>query len=142
MWRCRDLVMWRCRCRDVRCGDVAMWRCRCVMWRCGDVAMWRCGDVAMWRRIFKVCAVIRTRPNGPTPANQLLDSSSSSASNYRAAGRARSKKEFTSKLGIANEEADETVYWLDYIANTGLGNGLDLLPLQRKRKSCEQSSPR
>ena len=85
-------------------------------------------------QVFELCAVIRTRPNGQTPANQLLDCSSSSASNYRAAGRARSKKEFTSKLGIANEEADETVYWLDYIANTALGRGLDLLPLQREAK--------
>jgi four helix bundle protein len=69
-----------------------------------------------------------------TPANQLLDASSSAAANYRAAGRARSKKEFTAKLGIANEEADETVYWLDYIVNTGLEHGLDLPPLQKEAR--------
>jgi four helix bundle protein len=77
---------------------------------------------------------VRTRINRPTPADQLLDASSSTAANYRAAGRARSPKEFKAKLGLANGEADETVYWLDFIANTNLGAGLDLLPLQRAAK--------
>lgn len=83
-------------------------------------------------QIFKVCEVVRTRPNGKNPADQLLDALSSAAANYRAAGRGRSPKEFKAKLGIANEEADETVFWLDYIANTGLGKELDLLPLQKE----------
>jgi four helix bundle protein len=46
---------------------------------------------------------------------QLLRSSSGAAANYRSAGRARSRKEFIAKLGVVNEEADETVYWLEYI---------------------------
>jgi four helix bundle protein len=83
-------------------------------------------------RLFKICMVVRTRPNGKTAADQLLDASSSAAANYRAAGRGRSPKEFKAKLGVANEEADETVFWLDYIANTGLGKGLDLMPLQKE----------
>jgi len=42
------------------------------------------------------------------------------AANYRAAGRARSKAEFISKLGIVVEEADETVFWLEFLADTGI----------------------
>jgi four helix bundle protein len=42
------------------------------------------------------------------------------AANYRAAGRARSKAEFIAKLGIVVEEADETVFWLELLAESGL----------------------
>ena len=37
------------------------------------------------------------------------------AANYRACGRARSDKEFCSKLGIVVEEADESQLWLDFL---------------------------
>jgi four helix bundle protein len=40
--------------------------------------------------------------------------------NYRAACRARSKAEFIAKLGIVLEEADESVFWLELIEETGL----------------------
>lgn len=60
---------------------------------------------------------------------QLIDCSASMAANYRAACRARSRAEFISKLGTVVEESDESVYWLEYIARTGMMfNGLgDLL---------------
>jgi lipoic acid synthetase len=44
------------------------------------------------------------------------------AANYRPAGRALSSKEFVAKLGLANEEADEAVYWLEFMAACGLTN--------------------
>jgi four helix bundle protein len=49
---------------------------------------------------------------------------------YRAACRARSKLEFVSKLGIVIEEADESVYWLEIIVDSGMlrkGQVSDLL---------------
>ena len=51
---------------------------------------------------------------------QLIKCSASMAANYRAACRARSRAEFIAKLGTVNEESDETVYWLEYVARTGL----------------------
>lgn len=51
---------------------------------------------------------------------QILRSATSMAANYRAAGRARSKAEFIAKLGIVVEEADETVFWLELLAESGL----------------------
>ena len=48
-------------------------------------------------------------------ANQLIRSSSSVSANYRAVCRARSDKEFISKLEIVIEEADETLFWLELI---------------------------
>jgi four helix bundle protein len=51
---------------------------------------------------------------------QFLRSGTSVAANYRAASRARSKAEFISKLGIVLEEADETLFWLDLLVDSGL----------------------
>ena len=50
--------------------------------------------------------------------NQLGRSASSIASNYRAACRSRSHNEFISKIGIVEEEADESIFWLDICADT------------------------
>ena len=51
---------------------------------------------------------------------QLVRSGTSVGANYRAACRARSKKEFSAKIGIVVEEADETVYWLELLMQSGL----------------------
>lgn len=48
-------------------------------------------------------------------AYQLGRSASSVAANYRAACRARSNKEFYSKMSVTTEEADETVFWLEVL---------------------------
>jgi len=45
------------------------------------------------------------------------------AANYRAACRARSKAEFLANLGIVVEEADETVFWLELLIETGIATG-------------------
>ena len=51
---------------------------------------------------------------------QVLRSATSIAANYRAAGRGRSKAEFAAKIGIVIEEADETVLWLELLAESGI----------------------
>ena len=52
---------------------------------------------------------------------QLLRAGTSVAANYRSAGRARSRKEFVAKLGIVEEEADESHFWLELLAEARLG---------------------
>ncbi len=52
--------------------------------------------------------------------DQLLRAATSVAANYRAAGRARSKAEFIAKLGTVQEEADESVFWLEMVIEGGL----------------------
>jgi four helix bundle protein len=47
--------------------------------------------------------------------NQLVRSATSVGANYRAACRARSDKEFISKLNIVLEEVDECCFWLEII---------------------------
>ena len=52
--------------------------------------------------------------------NQLLRSGTSVGANYRAACRARSRREFIAKMGSVEEEADESEYWLELAADCGL----------------------
>jgi four helix bundle protein len=52
--------------------------------------------------------------------NQILRSATGVAANYRAAGRSRSKAEFLAKIGVVVEEADETVFWLEMLADSGI----------------------
>jgi four helix bundle protein len=70
------------------------------------------------RFALDVCALIRHLPHdepGPTVKRQLAKSSTGLAFNYRASCRARSHAEFTSKISVAAEEADETQGWLEFI---------------------------
>ncbi len=46
---------------------------------------------------------------------QLIRSATSVAANYRSCSRARSKADFVNKLGIVEEEADETLFWLEML---------------------------
>ena len=40
--------------------------------------------------------------------------------NYRAACRAKSEADMIAKLGIVEEESDETLYWLELLIESGL----------------------
>ena len=51
---------------------------------------------------------------------QLLRSATSVAANYRAACRARSNPEYYSKISIVIEEADETMFWLEMLWESGI----------------------
>jgi len=67
---------------------------------------------------LRVLNLIEHLPNtigGRVLANQLARKATSVGANYRAACRARSRAEFASKLGTVDEEADESLYWLELI---------------------------
>jgi four helix bundle protein len=51
---------------------------------------------------------------------QLMKSASSVAANYNSATRGRSEAEYYSKLCIVVEESDETIFWLDFLAEVGI----------------------
>ncbi|MBZ5564562.1 MAG: four helix bundle protein [Acidobacteriia bacterium] len=71
-------------------------------------------------RIYKLFRSLPKSDDGRILGRQLLRSGTSVAANYRAVCRARSRDEFVSKMGIVIEEADETVFWLEFLADTGL----------------------
>ena len=52
--------------------------------------------------------------------NQLLRCGTSVGANYRAACRARSQADFIAKMGIVEEEADESIYWMELLASAGM----------------------
>lgn len=64
-------------------------------------------------------ALPRTR-SGNVIGNQVLRSATGMAANYRAAGRSRSKAEFVAKIVVVIEEADETVFWLEMLRDSGI----------------------
>lgn len=51
---------------------------------------------------------------------QLIKAATSVAANYRAACRARSEKEFYAKLSIVVEEADESIFWMEILNDSGI----------------------
>ncbi|OKL39691.1 four helix bundle protein [Pontibacter flavimaris] len=63
---------------------------------------------------------------------QLLRSATSVAANYRAACRARSSAEFYSKLSIVIEEADETLFWLELLSESGTTTEAKVAELKRE----------
>ena len=67
---------------------------------------------------------------GPTVKRQLAKSATSIAANYRAACRARSHAEFTARIGTVAEEADESSFWLEFIAAARMVSTPELAQLQ------------
>lgn len=53
---------------------------------------------------------------------QLIRCSTSVAANYRAACLGQSKKAFIAKLGIVIEEADECIFWIEFLRDENLDN--------------------
>jgi four helix bundle protein len=70
--------------------------------------------------VIKMCELLIDTPATRSISDQLLDSAGSADSNYRAACKARSKKEFIAKMGVAAEEADESVGWLTALRDAAL----------------------
>ena len=71
-------------------------------------------------RIMKLADALPNTVSGRVVAGQIVRSGTSVGANYRAACRAKSKADFINKINIVLEEADETAYWLELIAEGGL----------------------
>ncbi|WP_239021985.1 four helix bundle protein [Pontimicrobium aquaticum] len=71
-----------------------------------------------------ICFCDSLKPNKASSVitYQLVKSATSTGANYRAACRARSKREFFSKICIVVEEADESEFWLEVIKDTALSS--------------------
>ena len=67
---------------------------------------------------LRTIKLIESLPNTKTAdviGKQLLRSATSVGANYRAASRAKSNADFISKMGIVEEEADESLYWMELL---------------------------
>jgi four helix bundle protein len=67
------------------------------------------------KEIIILCRKLPNNREGRLIGDQIFRSGTSIAANYRSACRARSKADFISKLSIVEEEADETLFWLEVI---------------------------
>jgi four helix bundle protein len=72
------------------------------------------------KNIILLCRNLPNNREGRLIGDQMFRSGTSVAANYRAACRGRSKAEFVSKLAIVEEEADETMFWLEVINEMGI----------------------
>ncbi|MCK4678078.1 MAG: four helix bundle protein [Bacteroidales bacterium] len=72
--------------------------------------------------VIRFCESLKTSKASSVITYQLVKSATSTGANYRAACKARSKKEFFSKICIVVEEADESEYWLKVIKDSTLSN--------------------
>ena len=71
-------------------------------------------------RVIRLIEALPRTQTGRVVGNQLLRSATSVAANYRAVCRARSQADFVHKLGIVEEEADESLFWLELVVEANL----------------------
>lgn len=86
-------------------------------------------------RVAKMTRALPADVAARNAAGQVIRSSSSTAANYRASQRGKSRKDFINKVKIAVEEADESAFWLEYIER------LEIIPAQKLvslRKEAEE----
>jgi four helix bundle protein len=70
--------------------------------------------------VIKFCEALPDTEAARSITEQLIDSSGSADSNYRASCRARSKKEFIAKIGTVLEESDESLGWLQLLVESSI----------------------
>jgi four helix bundle protein len=69
-------------------------------------------------RIVRLFRALPKTTEAQVMGKQLLRCGTSVAANYKAVCRARSTAEFIARIGIVAEEADESVLWLELLADT------------------------
>jgi four helix bundle protein len=84
---------------------------------------------------LRVIRLVESLPKTRTAdviGRQLLRCGTSVGANYRAACRARSRPDFTAKMGIVEEEADEICYWIEMLIDCELVKAVRVEPLLRE----------
>ena len=84
---------------------------------------------------LRIITLVESLPENKTTrviGNQILRSGTSVGANYRAACRAKSTPDFINKLKIVEEEADETLYWLELLVEAKIVKEDRLLELMKE----------
>src|SRR3954467_13039697 len=81
-------------------------------------------------RIIKMYAKLPKTDEARIIGKQLIRSATSTAANYRAACRSRSKAEFFAKMSIVIEETDETLFWFEILEETEIVASIKLAELK------------
>lgn len=83
-------------------------------------------------RVIRLTEALPKNQTANVIGKQLLRCGTSVGANYRAACRARSNPEFIAKMGIVEEECDESMYWMELIVEAGLMEGKLLIDLKNE----------
>jgi four helix bundle protein len=83
-------------------------------------------------RVIAFCETLPSTLAAQRYKGQLMDAAGGMHSNYRSACRARSTREFIAKVGVAAEEADECVGWLETLRKAKCGNGPEQAALEQE----------
>jgi four helix bundle protein len=70
--------------------------------------------------ILRLCARLPKTPEVQVIRRQLIRSGTAVGANYRAACRAKSRRDFIAKQSVVEEEADECRYWLELLVDFGI----------------------
>jgi four helix bundle protein len=89
-------------------------------------------------RVIKLVDALPNSIAGRKIGDQLLRSGTSVGANYRAACRGRSKREFVAKLGVVEEEADESAYWMELITEADLLKPARVFPLREEAEALRR----
>ena len=81
-------------------------------------------------RIVRMFVALPKDDVARTLGKQVLRSGTAVAANYREASRARSNAELLAKLGLVEQELDETLLWLELLAEAEVVKADRLLPLR------------
>jgi four helix bundle protein len=92
--------------------------------------------------VLDFCRRLPETAEAQEAAGQLRRAANSLRSNYRAARKGRSRAEFQAKLGVAAEEADECVDWLEYLRDGRIRTDLAVLQEARELASILATSLR
>jgi four helix bundle protein len=92
----------------------------------------RAKDFAL--EVIRLSTQLPKTPEARVLGKQIVRSGTSVAANYRAVCRARSRAEFIAKLGTVVEEADETVFWLELLIESGISQDNRATILLREAK--------
>jgi four helix bundle protein len=71
-------------------------------------------------RVIRLVEALPTTPTAAVLGKQLLRSATSVGANYRTACRGKSKADVIAKLALVEEEADETLYWMELLIDAGI----------------------
>ena len=71
-------------------------------------------------RVIQLVESLPLRRTADILGRQLLRSGTSVGANYRAACRAKSQADFIAKMGIVEEETDESIYWMELLLLAGI----------------------
>jgi four helix bundle protein len=83
-------------------------------------------------RILRLVDALPKTTASRARASQIVRSGTSVAANYRAACRAKSPADFISKMGTVEEEADETLFWLELLEESELVSAAKLTAIKQE----------